>query len=122
MRVRVRSIFYVFYDQYLHIVDDAVMNLLVCLAAVCVGSVLLTGLQVCSALWITANCASILLSMLAYMALLQIELNALSLVNLVVVRAFSSSKSFLVFLFFSSSPFHSHFFPLLSTRMNTSNR
>ena len=75
-----------FYDQYLHIVDDAVMNLLVCLAAVCVVSIVLTGLQVVSALWITANCASILLSMLAYMSLLEIELNALSLVNLVVVR------------------------------------
>lgn len=109
MRVRVRSIFYVFYDQYLHIVDDAVMNLLVCLAAVCVGSVLLTGLQVCSALWITANCASILLSMLAYMALLQIELNALSLVNLVVVRAFSSSKSSLAFSLLFFEPFPSPF-------------
>ena len=79
------SIFYVYYEQYLHIVDDSVWNLGMCLLAIIVASTVLLGLQIVLAMWIAATCAAILLSTMAVMVLLDIELNALSLVNLVVV-------------------------------------
>ncbi|XP_078467452.1 NPC intracellular cholesterol transporter 1 [Lampetra planeri] len=102
-RVFAYSIFYVFYEQYLTIVNDTVFNLSLSLGAVFLVSILLLGLEVWSALTLTLTIAMILTDMLGVMWLWSISLNAVSLVNLVmcvgisvefcshIVRAFSVS-------------------------------
>lgn len=79
------SVFYVFYEQYLDITTVAMLNLGLCLAAIFVVSSLLLGLDFHSAFIITITIVMILLSMLGMMNLWNIPMNAISLVNLVMV-------------------------------------
>ncbi|KAL7053642.1 hypothetical protein AAHC03_026939 [Spirometra sp. Aus1] len=78
------SVFYVFYEQYLNIVSETVQQLCACIAAVAVITWLLLGLDFVATLIILVGVSCIDLSLLALMALWDIGLNAVSLVNLVV--------------------------------------
>uniref|UniRef100_A0AAQ4RWU3 Niemann-Pick disease, type C1 n=1 Tax=Gasterosteus aculeatus aculeatus TaxID=481459 RepID=A0AAQ4RWU3_GASAC len=98
-----RSIFYVFYEQYLTIASDTAFNLGVSLAAILAVSTVLLGFEVWSAVLVSVTIAMILVNMFGVMWLWSISLNAISLVNLVmccgisvefcshIVRAFSIS-------------------------------
>jgi len=77
------SIFYVFYEQYLTIWHDALMNLSISGAAIFVMTFILLGFDILSAFVITLTIAMITCDMLAMMFLWNIEMNAISLVNLV---------------------------------------
>ncbi|MGH0141010.1 UNVERIFIED_CONTAM: hypothetical protein FKN15_055717 [Acipenser sinensis] len=102
-RVFPYSVFYVFYEQYLTIVNDTVFNLCVSLAAIFIVTAVLLGFEVWSAVMVTLTIAMIIVNMFGVMWLWSISLNAVSLVNLVmscgisvefcshIVRAFSVS-------------------------------
>lgn len=79
------SIFYVFYEQYLTIWKDAIYSLLWSLATIFLVSFVLTGFDLLSAVVILLMVSLILINMLGLMWLWNISLNAVSLVNLVVV-------------------------------------
>ncbi|XP_063779664.1 NPC intracellular cholesterol transporter 1 [Pseudophryne corroboree] len=97
------SVFYVFYEQYLTIVDDTVFNLCLSLAAIFFVAVILLGFEIWSAILMCVTISMILVNMFGVMWLWSISLNAVSLVNLVmccgisvefcshVTRAFSVS-------------------------------
>ncbi|PAA93975.1 hypothetical protein BOX15_Mlig020273g3, partial [Macrostomum lignano] len=98
------SVFYVFYEQYLTIVHDTVVNLSICVAAIGVVTFILLGFDLFSTCIILLTIGLILNSMLGFMYFWDITLNAVSLVNLVMtvgisvefcshlVRAFAVSK------------------------------
>ena len=77
------SIFYVFYEQYLTIWHDALMNLSLSAAAIFVVTFVLLGFDIISAFIITLTIAMITCDMIAMMYIWNIEMNAISLVNLV---------------------------------------
>lgn len=77
--------FYVFYEQYLTIAHDTAFNLGVSLAAIFVVSTVLLGFELCSAVFVSLTIAMILVNMFGVMWLWGISLNAVSLVNLVMV-------------------------------------
>lgn len=74
-----------FYEQYLTIWEDAARNLSVSLVAVFVVIIILMGLDFYTALIVCTTIAMIIINMFGAMYLLDIELNAISLVNLVMV-------------------------------------
>lgn len=82
------AVWYVFYEQYLDIVNVAVVNLSVAMAAVFGITVLLLS-SVWAAAIVTAMVASIVVELLGVMALWGISLNAVSLVNLVMATGIS---------------------------------
>lgn len=77
--------FYVFYEQYLTIVEDTVFNLCVSLGAIFLVTVVLLGCELWSAVIMCVTIAMILVNMFGVMWLWGISLNAVSLVNLVMV-------------------------------------
>lgn len=79
------SIFYVFYEQYLDIVVNAVLNITYCLAAIFVITFLLLGFDLHSAVIVVVTILMVLVNIMGVMHLWNIELNALSLVNLIMV-------------------------------------
>lgn len=81
------SVFYVFYEQYLTIIDDTIFNLGVSLGAIFVVTVVLLGCELWSAVIMCVTIAMILVNMFGVMWLWGISLNAVSLVNLVMVSA-----------------------------------
>lgn len=81
------SIFYVFYEQYLTIVHDTALNLWVSLAAIFVVTTVLLGFELWAGVLVSCTIAMILVNMFGVMWLWGISLNAISLVNLVMVRA-----------------------------------
>lgn len=81
------SVFYVFYEQYLTIAYDTALNLSVSLAAIFVVSTVLLGFELWSAVIVCITIAMILVNMFGVMWLWDISLNAVSLVNLVMVRS-----------------------------------
>ncbi|KAL5104238.1 NPC intracellular cholesterol transporter 1 [Taenia crassiceps] len=78
------SVFYVFYEQYLGIQHETALQLSVCLAAITLITLLLLGLNFAATLIILLGVACIDVSLLGLMCLWSINLNAISLVNLVV--------------------------------------
>lgn len=88
------SVFYVFYEQYLTIWSDALQSLGLSLAAVFVVTFLVTGLDLLSALVVILLVFLIVLNMMGLMWLWNITLNAISLVNLVMVRTVGSPRAF----------------------------
>lgn len=81
------SVFYVFYEQYLTIWSDTVFSLGISLATIFAVSFILTGFDLIAAMVILFMVALILINMGGMMWLWNISLNAISLVNLVVVSA-----------------------------------
>lgn len=79
------SVFYVFYEQYLTIWYDTIFSLSISLATIFAVSFILTGFDLMSALVILIMVTLILINMGGLMWLWNISLNAISLVNLVVV-------------------------------------
>ncbi|XP_015710907.1 NPC intracellular cholesterol transporter 1 [Coturnix japonica] len=82
-RVFAYSVFYVFYEQYLTIVNDAIFNLCVSLGSIFLVTALLLGFEVWAAVVVTVTIAMIIVNMFGVMWLWGISLNAVSLVNLV---------------------------------------
>lgn len=80
------SVFYVFYEQYLTIAHDTALNLGVSLASIFVVTTVLLGFELWSAVIVSITIAMILVNMFGVMWLWSISLNAVSLVNLVMVR------------------------------------
>lgn len=80
------SVFYVFYEQYLTIAYDTALNLSVSLASIFVVTTVLLGFEMWSAVLVSVTIAMILVNMFGVMWLWNISLNAVSLVNLVMVR------------------------------------
>ncbi|KAA3672925.1 Niemann-Pick C1 protein, partial [Paragonimus westermani] len=78
------SVYYVFYEQYLNVVSEAIFQIGICLVAVTAVTFLLLGLNVAATAMVFLGVVYIVLSMLALMVLWNIDLNAISLVNLVV--------------------------------------
>jgi len=76
------SVFYIFFEQYLGVWKTAIMNICVCL-----GTVFVVCFIVTSSLWASAIIlivlAMIVLDLMGVMAMLGIQLNAISVVNLV---------------------------------------
>lgn len=89
------SVFYVFYEQYLTIAYDTALNLCVSLGAIFVVTTVLLGFELFSALMVSITIAMILVNMFGVMWLWDISLNAVSLVNLVMVRENKNSAIFL---------------------------
>lgn len=97
------SIFYVYYDQYVTIVHETEVSLGIVLGAVFVVTFILLAFDLFGALISTFTIAMITLDMMAMMYLWGIDLNAISLVNLImsvgisvefcshIVRAFTIS-------------------------------
>lgn len=79
------SIFYVYYEQYLSIWKDSLFSLMTSLAAIFVVSFILTGCDLIAAFIILFMVTLIVINMMGMMWLWNISLNAISLVNLVVV-------------------------------------
>ncbi|KAK7311019.1 hypothetical protein RJT34_08869 [Clitoria ternatea] len=76
------SVFYMFFEQYLNIWKTALINL-----AIAIGAVFIVCLAITSSLWsssiILLVLAMIVVDLMGVMAILNIQLNALSVVNLV---------------------------------------
>jgi len=79
------SVFYVFYEQYLTIWNDALQSLGLSLAAVFVATLVLTGFDVWSSLIVLVMVTMIVVNLGGLMYWWNVTLNAVSLVNLVVV-------------------------------------
>ncbi|NXP82275.1 NPC1 protein, partial [Ramphastos sulfuratus] len=82
-RVFPYSVFYVFYEQYLTIVHDAVFNLCISLGSIFLVTAVLLGFEIWAAVVVSATIAMIIINMFGVMWLWGISLNAVSLVNLV---------------------------------------
>lgn len=80
------SVWYVFYEQYLSIVKDTIQNLCICIAAIFLVTFLLLGFDFFSAIMVVITIGMILVDILGLMYFWNITLNAVSLVNLVMVR------------------------------------
>ncbi|OQV22774.1 Niemann-Pick C1 protein [Hypsibius exemplaris] len=83
VRVFPYSVFYVFYEQYLTIVRETVENLSFSLGAIFIMTFLLLGLDWHSALIVCFTITMIEIDLMAVMYWWEIDLNAVSLVNLV---------------------------------------
>jgi Niemann-Pick C1 protein len=79
------SVFYVFYEQYLTIWDDTFQSLGLSLAAVFVATLVLTGFDVFSAFIVLLMVAMVVVNLGGLMYWWDVSLNAVSLVNLVMV-------------------------------------
>jgi Niemann-Pick C1 protein len=79
------SVFYVFYEQYLNIWADTLQSLGLSLAAVFVATLVLTGFNIFSALIVIVMVAMVVVNLGGLMYWWSVSLNAVSLVNLVMV-------------------------------------
>ena len=79
------SVFYVFYEQYLTIWEDAYESLGLSLAAVFVATLVLTGFDLFSAVIVLVMVAMVVVNLGGLMYWWSVSLNAVSLVNLVMV-------------------------------------
>ena len=105
MTVYPYSVFYLFYEQYLTITDETIINLLLCIMSVFLMSFILLGFNLGPALITTVTVAMVTVDMFGLMYLWNITLNAVSLVNLVmsvgisvefsshIVKSFTTSKA-----------------------------
>lgn len=83
------SVFYVFYEQYLTIVEDTIQNLSICIAAIFVVTFVLLGFDIISAFMVVLTITMIVIDILGFMALWDISINAVTLVNLVMAVGIS---------------------------------
>lgn len=79
------SVFYVFYEQYLNIWPDALQSLGLSLTTIFLATFFLTGFDVISSALVLGTVTLIVINMGGLMWMWNISLNAVSLVNLVVV-------------------------------------
>lgn len=90
--ININSIFYVFYEQYLTIWRDTMFSLTISLATIFTVSFVLVGFDLIAATVIALMVLLIVINMGGIMWLCSISLNAISLVNLVVVSNYSESQ------------------------------
>lgn len=83
------SVFYVFYEQYLTIVGNTAMNLSICMVAIFVVTFVLLGFDLTSAVLAFIVISMIIIDIMGMMWMWNIDLNALSLVNLVMAIGIS---------------------------------
>ena len=98
------SVFYVYYEMYVTMVNQVAINLSVCIAAVFVVSFVLLNFNFMSSIITTSTITMITINMFGMMYLLEIKINPVSLVNLVmsvgisvefcahITRSFSQSR------------------------------
>lgn len=79
------SIFYVYYEQYLTMWRDVLVSLSISIAAIFVVTFILLGLDIHSSVVVLITIIMILVDLFGLMYLWDITLNAVSLVNLVMV-------------------------------------
>lgn len=78
--------FYVFYEQYLDIWNETLWSISLTLAVIFVVTLFLTGFSLFSAVVVVLNVLMVLVNLGGLMYWWNISLNAVSLVNLVMVR------------------------------------
>nr|CAH8861848.1 unnamed protein product [Trichobilharzia regenti] len=83
------SVFYVFYEQYLTLANEAAFQLGICLLAIFIVTLIFFGFDIVATLMVIFGVVYIVISVSAIMVLWSISLNALSLVNLVVALGIS---------------------------------
>ncbi|KAL4217752.1 NPC intracellular cholesterol transporter 1 [Mactra antiquata] len=83
------SVFYVFYEQYLTIVDNTIKNIGICLLAIFIATFILLGFDIITAIIVCVTILMIVIDIMGMMYLWDINLNALSLVNLVMAIGIS---------------------------------
>lgn len=79
-----------FYEQYLTLVDEAIVQLLIALVPIFVVSLLMLGFSVSAPLIIIGCISMIVIDTMGVMYLWNIEFNAVSLVNLMMVSSWRS--------------------------------
>lgn len=79
------SVFYVYYEQYLTIWQDTALSIGLSLLAIFIVTFVVTGFDICSAITVLFMVSLIVVNMGGMMWMWDISLNAVSLVNLVVV-------------------------------------
>jgi Niemann-Pick C1 protein len=79
------SIFYVYYEQYLTIWRDTIVSLSICFATIFVISFFLMGFNLGSAIVIILTIFMIVADLIGMLYFWDISLNAVTLVNLVMV-------------------------------------
>lgn len=80
------SFFYVFYEQYLTITHDSIVNILSALAAIFIVTFVFLSFNLIVSVVVVLTIVSIMLNLMGLMYFWNISLNAVSLVNLVMVR------------------------------------
>jgi Niemann-Pick C1 protein len=83
------SLVYVYYESYLTVWEEALEQLLISLAAIMVVLFILTGMDTKSTLIMTLVITMVLLDMFGLMYFWNIQLNGVSLINLVVTIGIS---------------------------------
>ncbi|KAJ1100168.1 hypothetical protein NDU88_005255 [Pleurodeles waltl] len=79
---------FIYFDQYVVIVDNTIQNVLIATAVMLVISLLLIPSPLCS-LWVTLAIASIIVGVTGYMAFWNVNLDSISMINLVICIGFS---------------------------------
>ncbi|XP_069047360.1 patched domain-containing protein 3-like isoform X1 [Lepisosteus oculatus] len=79
---------FIYYDQYAVIVSTTVQNIVVATAVMLVISLLLIPNPLCS-LWVTFAIGSVIVGVAGFMALWQVNLDSISMINLVICIGFS---------------------------------
>ncbi|XP_036376039.1 patched domain-containing protein 3-like [Megalops cyprinoides] len=79
---------FIYYDQYAVIVSNTIQNVVVATAAMLVISLLLIPNPLCS-LWVTFAIASVIVGVAGFMALWDVNLDSISMINLVICIGFS---------------------------------
>lgn len=80
------SVFYVYYEQYLTIWKDGLINLTVSIIAIYIITTILLGLDFHSSTLVTITLLMMTIDLFGCMYIFNIQLNAISLVNIVMVR------------------------------------
>ncbi|KAL2085725.1 hypothetical protein ACEWY4_019045 [Coilia grayii] len=79
---------FIFYDQYAVIVSNTIQNIVFATAVMLVISLLLIPNPLCS-LWVTFAIASVIVGVAGFMALWDVNLDSISMINLVICIGFS---------------------------------
>ncbi|CAH2282214.1 patched domain-containing 3 [Pelobates cultripes] len=79
---------FIYFDQYTVIIQNTIQNVLVAAAAMFVISILLIPNPLC-ALWVTFAIASIIVGVTGFMSYWQVNLDSISMINLVICIGFS---------------------------------
>ncbi|XP_048862074.1 patched domain-containing protein 3 [Brienomyrus brachyistius] len=94
---------FIYYDQYAVVVENTVQNIIIATVAMLVISLLLIPSPICS-LWVTFAIASIIVGVAGFMALWDVNLDSISMINLIICIGFSVDFSaHISYAFVSSS-------------------
>nr|XP_023679252.1 patched domain-containing protein 3 isoform X1 [Paramormyrops kingsleyae] len=94
---------FIYFDQYAVVVENTVQNIIIATVAMLVISLLLIPNPICS-LWVTFAIASIIVGVAGFMALWDVNLDSISMINLIICIGFSVDFSaHISYAFVSSS-------------------